>query len=80
MTRKEALPRVKPLMWVDLHGDQSLYQTDVDHPLGYHAVITKRGSKGWWYFGFYDTLDAAKAAAQADYESRILSVLGGCDE
>ncbi len=70
-----AAPKVKPLVWVDLHGDGSLYETDVDNPLGYHAVINRRGQLGWWYFGFYETLEAAKAAAQADYERRILEAL-----
>lgn len=67
---------VKPLEWVDLHGDGSLYQTSNDHPLSYHAAINQRGRLGWWYFGFHQTLDAAKAAAQDDYTRRILSALG----
>jgi len=69
-------PKVKPLVWVDLHGDGSLYQTDVDNPLGYHAVINRRGQLGWCHRdSFFDTLEAAKAAAQADYERRILDAL-----
>lgn len=66
---------VKPLEWVDLYCDGSLFQPSIDHPLGYHAVIHSRGENGWWYFGPYETLEEAKAAAQADYERRILSCL-----
>lgn len=68
--------RVKPLVWIDLYGDGTVFQTDVDHPFGYHAVIVSRGRLGWDYFGKrYQTIDAAKAAAKADYEASILSVL-----
>jgi hypothetical protein len=71
-----ALPSmVKPLEWVDLHGDGSLYQTSNENPIDYHAVINSRGRSGFWYFGLYGTLEAAKEAAQADYKRRILSAL-----
>lgn len=72
-----ALPdMVKPLEWVDLHGDGSLYQTSNENPIDYHAVINSRGRLGFWYFGLYDTLESAKAAAQAEYASRIMQALG----
>ena len=68
--------RVKPLKWVDLHKDGSRYDVTSDDPLGYSDSI--HGLQDDTYhsrLGHFPTLEAAKAAAQADYEARILAAL-----
>ena len=71
-----ARPKVKPLVWVDLYGDGSRYEVSSDDPLGYEDSI--HGLQDGTYhshFGAFATLKAAKAAAQEDYERRILAAL-----
>ena len=68
--------RVKPLEWVDLHADGSRYDVTFDHLLGYCDSI--HGLQDDTYhsrLGAFPTLEAAKAAAQADYETRTLAAL-----
>ena len=68
--------RVKPLEWVDLYRDGSRYEVSSDNPLGYTDSI--HGLQDGTYhsqFGAFPTLESAKAAAQADYEARILAAL-----
>ncbi|QQM29334.1 Lar family restriction alleviation protein [Martelella lutilitoris] len=72
--------KVKPLVWVDLHGDGSIYETSNDHPLGYHATVQCRGRLGWSYNGeFFKMVSGAMIAAQADYEKSILSAIEPAD-
>jgi hypothetical protein len=77
--------RVKPLAWIDFEGkgakapawneanymiqlwSDGRYEISASYP-GYSTFI--EGTDRW-----YDTLDAAKAAAQADYEARILAAI-----
>jgi hypothetical protein len=77
--------RVKPLVWIDFEGkgakapawneanymiqlwSDGRYEISASYP-GYSTFI--EGTDRW-----YDTLDAAKAAAQADYERRIITAL-----
>ncbi len=68
--------KVKPLEWVKM--DETYY-----YAAGEDIKITSNGQgwglspRDWPHLGGYDipTLDAAKAAAQADYEARILSAI-----
>jgi hypothetical protein len=76
--------RVKPLVWRDL-GPYS----EAECRLGVAAVQTEATDRspdryGWWMAGSHEDdmpsgyaigRDAAKAAAQADYEARILAAL-----
>lgn len=65
--------RVKPLVWV-VDGD---YVTS-DHAFGFYEVVEVDGhilSRDGVDVGMFSTLEAAKAAAQADYEARILAAL-----
>ncbi|UNY40295.1 hypothetical protein KLEP181_gp62 [Paracoccus phage vB_PmaP_KLEP18-1] len=73
----DALPGlVEPLVWVDLHKDGSCFVVCSDHPLGYSDSIARTLDGGWFFAGdLFSTLEAAKAAAQVDYEARILSAL-----
>jgi hypothetical protein len=74
----ERATRVKPLVW----GHEAPYQ--IARVFGGHYSIES------WEGGFdlrgnfinrsYLTLEAAKAAAQADYEARIRAAIGGNDE
>lgn len=71
-------PMVRALEWVGGDGisrDRECYHAD-DGFGGHYLVIERQ----WWHsdqsvLGFADTDDLAKAAAQADYERRILSAL-----
>ena len=71
-------PMVRDLEWVGGDGisrDRECYHAD-DGFGGHYLVIERQ----WWHsdqsvLGFADTDDLAKAAAQADYERRILSAL-----
>ena len=68
--------RVKALEWVDLHRDGSRYDVTPDDPLGYSDSI--HGLQDDTYhsrLGHFLTLESAKSAAQADYETRILAAL-----
>ena len=80
LRRKLAEAReVKPLEWVPGIGDELIARS----AYGKYAIckpwFTGRGM--FWlrgiFNGNYDSLEAAKAAAQADYEARILSALKG---
>ena len=74
--------RVKPLVWMECNsgnfkkGECFTARSLVDFaPLAIH-----KKHDGWWLnkdCKTYDTLEAAKAAAQADYEARIMSALEG---
>ncbi|WP_323009505.1 hypothetical protein [Paracoccus sp. (in: a-proteobacteria)] len=74
------LVAVKPLEWKgpDLEGDYM-----ADHPFGwyetYHLDTCILLSKDGVDSGTFETLDAAKAAAEADYKARILSRLSPAD-
>jgi hypothetical protein len=67
---------VKPLVWVDIDDDYST----ADHPTGFCEVVRYAGG---WEANFcgvvitpaYPDREAAKAAAQADYETRIRAAL-----
>lgn len=66
---------VKPLEWhgPDVNGD--IHARSI---LAVYTVRKKQGSLGYWLTevgGYHSTIDVAKAAAQADYERRILSAL-----
>ena len=82
---------VKPLEWSEPHASTTFptwYANLASIRLGYsiktgemlvrgkYALFVDLGSGSRWVSG-YDTLDEAKAAAQADYEARILSALVG---
>lgn len=78
------VPKVKPLVWVDGRISRSSERETAESILGVYEVLR-------WYSGHYggtlpdadlgkefggrDSLDAAKAVAQADFERRILSAL-----
>jgi len=67
--------RVKPLVWRD--DGTNGYETD--HAFGFYEVypdpMGDMLSRDGVDSGVYPTIEAAKAAAQADYEARILSAL-----
>jgi len=74
-------PKVKPLVWVTHGGIPGLHEAS--SPIGWYYNIW--ASEGVWYEGDpasgepmrkkYATIEAAKAAAQADYDARILAAL-----
>lgn len=70
-------PKVKPLVWIDLYANGSRYEVSNDNPLGYETSITLRADGGYNISNgsYAPDLDSAKAAAQSDYERRILSAL-----
>lgn len=73
-------PKVKPLEWRDAPGAMADMQCKGIASVGNNYVLTKlwNGQRGaeWCCLGdMYPTIDAAKAAAQADYEARIMSAL-----
>lgn len=63
--------KVKPLVWVQCEGD--LWSSEGAYL--YFIDKVKRGFSVNGVLGVQDTLEEAKAAAQADYEARILSAL-----
>lgn len=73
--------KVKPLVWSH-RNDQPAYEVCADCPFGRYA-ISPAGEYGYgWkqprqsvWSGYLPTCDEAKAAAQQDYEARILSAL-----
>lgn len=75
-----AKPKVKPLVWGDAERNGMTAQADC--PSGRY-YIADRGEYGWLWFrpntapsgGRCKDEQAAKAAAQADYEKRILGAL-----
>jgi hypothetical protein len=80
-----AQPGVKPLVWDDFEGlgakaqawKQANYLITWWKSRGqFEVVASYPGHQGEAIgAGFYPTLEAAKAAAQADYEARILAAL-----
>ena len=72
---------VKPLEWEELDG--SYYSKDDDVKITTNGIGWGLSPKEFPHFGDYEhqSLEAAKVAAQADYEKRILSALAasGCD-
>src|SRR5690606_33377380 len=74
--------RVKPLEWTPAANDagkDGLWFVAIDVFGKKHEVIRSyhgQNGAGWTYGDtWYGNIDEAKAAAQADYESRILSAL-----
>lgn len=73
-------PKVKPLVWED-RGATVNHQFKATTAFGvYYVERDKSGLFNWWTPALRGkvqahTLQAAKAAAQADYEARILSAL-----
>ena len=71
---------VKPLVWAPVLGTNERAHSD-----GLCYEVAQRTSSGEWFWWLqhiphrlsvpFSTLEAAKAAAQADYEARILSAL-----
>jgi hypothetical protein len=74
--RLSAGPKVKPLEWSPGHSAKSpcgaYYIIPVDERF---AVSLNAMSIGAEHIGRFATIEAAKAAAQADYEARVLSAL-----
>ena len=66
--------RVKPLEWRDSYG-----VLRAETPFGDYIVTGKILRVGVVYMEFEQVCDDPKAAAQADYESRILSALAPID-
>jgi hypothetical protein len=72
--------RVKPLVWRD---DATVSTSSSQWPPGQYAVLLRDDGQyslrmSWSLLmtdGYFDTLEAAKSAAQADYEARILAAL-----
>jgi len=66
--------KVRELVWKE--EPRNGWKRGVSHAAGYHLI---RRDDGWHYGnhdgGIFDTIEAAKAAAQADYEARIMSAL-----
>lgn len=70
-------PQVKPLVWIECsdgthHDEHCQYELEID---GLFLRVTRGVTGGTSYVANADTLEAAKAAAQADYEARIRSAL-----
>jgi hypothetical protein len=73
--------KVKPLVWESV----SDHVDDADGMGVLYRVLSRSDGTGAlrtmtaWRWAEYDTPEAAKAAAQADYEARILSAIEGDD-
>ena len=70
-------PAIKPLVWIECsdgthHDDHCQYELEID---GLFWRVRKGVTGGTSYVANAIDLDAAKAAAQADYEARIRSAL-----
>lgn len=81
---KDAAPKVKPLVWADFDGRgakasgwrKANYLITKWSDGRFDLVESYPGHSGEYIQApRYDSLEAAKAAAQADYESRILEAL-----
>ena len=71
-----ARPKVKPLEWMDGWADGTCYDVTPFNPIEYtHRISKLKDGTYHSHFGVFETLEAAKAAAQADYERRILAAL-----
>ena len=72
--------RVKPLVWKE-HNDGNHRKGEVfstRSPVSFAPIAAHKKHDGWWLnvdCKTYPTLNTAKAAAQADYEARILAAL-----
>lgn len=74
--------KIKPLVWkLTSLGSYSEYTAIT--PIGWFQV-NQPAAKDWFYWpptrewvGSFDSAEAAKAAAQADYERRILAAIEG---
>lgn len=72
---------VKPLEWGEPYRHGEYVSVDARSVVGSYSIFQLRPDlmATWCYYGreqgVVDTLDAAKAAAQADYETRIRSAL-----
>lgn len=79
-SEREMKVRVKELEWHNAPEAMADMQCEGIAAVGNNYVLTKlwheqRGAE-WCCLGYmYPTLEAAKSAAQADYEARILSAL-----
>lgn len=72
--RADLPPKVKPLVW---HGPDVGDEYSASGG-GVVYVIRTQTEKGYWVSGvrgYFSTIEAAQAAAQADYEARILAAL-----
>ena len=72
--------RVKPLVWRETNdGNRRKGECfSTRSPVSFAPIAAHKKHDGWWLnvdCKTYPTLDAAKAAAQADYEARILAAL-----
>ena len=72
-----ASPQIKPLVWIECsdwtyHDEQCQYELEID---GLFWRVTRGVTGGTSYVANADTLEAAKAAAQSDYEARIRAAL-----
>ncbi len=72
--------KVKPLEWVEREGVTGTF--DASTPVGHYIATITDDDRGMWFIvgqtmGAYmlPDIDVVKAAAQADYEQRILSAL-----
>ena len=71
---------VKPLVWREANdGNYRKGECFTTRsPISFAPIAAHKKHDGWWLnvdCKTYPTLDAAKAAAQADYEARILAAL-----
>ena len=73
-----ALPDMIPdLVWVDLYGDGSKYEVTSDHPTGFSDSISKRANGAYFsWHGAFDTLDEAKAPANAHHKAQLAKAMG----
>ena len=87
--RIAALPAVtvgvKPLVWHEANdGNYRKGECFITRsPISFAPIAAHKKHDGWWLnvdCKTYPTLDAAKAAAQADYEARILAALAPTEE
>ena len=72
--------RVKPLEWRETNdGNRRKGECfSTRSPVSFAPIAAHKTHDGWWLnvdCKTYPSLDAAKAAAQADYEARILAAL-----
>ena len=82
-TRCQSSPKIKQLEW-DFYGTYYSAETPVIDYIITHenGFIVNEGECALWVNGFpisYGTLDEAKAAAQADFEKRVMECLDIAD-
>lgn len=71
---------VKPLVWKQLYEGSTMYPMEWNGVGAFSSVVYRVGQhwKGSGYYSVgncFDTLEEAQAAAQTDYEQRILSAI-----